>query len=63
MVNMFDLYFPDLQLLRVDNAMTATADDDQIVFRIRSALASMYEVVNLQLIASSARLAFPPIPL
>ena len=43
--------------------MTAAAEHDEIFFAVRPQLASENNVVDLQLIAPAAVLAFPAIPL
>jgi hypothetical protein len=47
----------------VERAVTAAAQDDEIFFAVRPQLASPYYVMDLELIAPAAVLAFPAVPL
>jgi len=47
----------------VERAVTAAAQDDEVSFAIGSRLAPADHVVDLELIAPAATLAFPAIPL
>ncbi len=48
---------------RVQRAMTATAEHDQVIFRILSRVTSANDVMYLQLVSTAASLALPAIPL